>query len=167
VRGKLHRPVQRQGWAHRQTISGWPLTTVGDGGADAVGNVEADDACPPSLVLRTAPKYNDVGRREGDNMAGGSGKIVIGGAGASYAMALMLVRRASRGAARDSHAAGTCQSATSTWAGGSAGIAARWRCCALVRDCTADIVASSAALCQCRSLAGTSSTGSAALAAAS
>ena len=30
---------------------------------------------PPLLILRTAPKYDDVGRGEGDNMAGGSGEV--------------------------------------------------------------------------------------------
>jgi hypothetical protein len=60
-----------------------------DGGAATVGDIECDDECPPLLVLRTAPKYDDVGRGEGDNinMAGGSGKVVVGRAGAAYAMA--------------------------------------------------------------------------------
>jgi hypothetical protein len=64
-----------------------------------VGNVECDNKCPPPLVLRTAPKYDDVGRGEGDNMAGGAGKVVVGRAGALYAMALMSAR--AREAVRD------------------------------------------------------------------
>ncbi len=63
------------------------MTTESDVGAATVGDVECDDECPPPLVLRTAPKYDDVGWREGDNMAGGSGKVVGGRAGALYAMA--------------------------------------------------------------------------------
>ena len=75
------------------------LTTECDVGTATVGDVECGDECPPPLVLRTAPKYNDVGRGEGDNMAGGSGEVVVGRAGASYAMASILAR--SREAVRD------------------------------------------------------------------
>ena len=75
------------------------LTTEHDVGTATVGDVECGDECPPPLVLRTAPKYNDVGRGEGDNMAGGSGEVVVGRAGASYAMASILAR--SREAVRD------------------------------------------------------------------
>ena len=59
-----------------------------DGGAATVGVIECDDECPPPLVLRTAPKYDDVGQGEGDNinMASGSGEVVVGRAGAAYAM---------------------------------------------------------------------------------
>ncbi len=92
-----------------------------------VGNGGAKDACLPPLVLRTAPKYDDVGRGEGDNMAGGFGEVVFGKAGASCTMALMSSRRASRGEARDSHAAQTHWSATLSWAGGSVGVMAMWR----------------------------------------
>ena len=65
--------------------------TESDAGAVAVGNVEYNNKCPPPLVLRTAPKYDNVGRGEGDNMAGGSGKVVVGRAGA-YAIASMLTQ---------------------------------------------------------------------------
>jgi hypothetical protein len=101
--------------------------TVGDGGAGAVGDGGADNACPPPLVLRTALKYDDVGQGEGDNMVGGFGEVVYGKAGASCMMALMSTRRALRGAARDLHAAQMHRSATSMWAGGSVGIVAMWR----------------------------------------
>jgi hypothetical protein len=47
--------------------------TEGNVGAATVGNVEVDDECPPPFVLRTAPKYDDVERGEGDNKAGVSG----------------------------------------------------------------------------------------------
>ena len=67
--------------------------------AATVGNVECDDQCPPPLVLRTAPKYEKLGRGEGDNMAGGSGKVVVGRAGALYVMTSMSAQ--SREAARD------------------------------------------------------------------
>ena len=70
-----------------------------DGGAAMVGDIECKDECPPPLVLRTAPKYDDVEREEGDNMASGSGKVVVGRAGALYAMASMSAQ--SREAARD------------------------------------------------------------------
>ncbi len=50
-----------------------PSTTEGNVGAATVGDVEVEDECPPPLVLRTAPKYDNVGRGEGDNKAGVSG----------------------------------------------------------------------------------------------
>ena len=67
-------------------LSQHSLTTESDVGTAPVGDVECDDKCPPPVVLRTAPKYDDVGRGEGDNMAGSSGEVVVGRAGASYAM---------------------------------------------------------------------------------
>jgi hypothetical protein len=75
ARGQLRRPVRQQGWARWRTRSGLPSTTESDVGATTVGDVEVDDECPPPLLLRTAPKYNDVGRGEGDNKAGGSGSM--------------------------------------------------------------------------------------------
>ena len=74
------------------------MTTKIDGGAATVGDIKCKDECPPPLVLRTAPKYDDVGRGEGDNMAGGSCEVVVGRAEASYAMASMSAQ--SREAAR-------------------------------------------------------------------
>jgi hypothetical protein len=65
--------VRRRGRARWRTRSGLPLTTEGNVGAATVGNVKVDDECPPPLVLRTVPKYGDVGRGEGDNKAGVSG----------------------------------------------------------------------------------------------
>ena len=38
------------------------LTTESDVGTATVGNVECDDNCPPPVVLRTAPKYDNVGQ---------------------------------------------------------------------------------------------------------
>ena len=64
-----------------------------------VGDIECKDECPPPLVLRTAPKCDDVGRGEGDNMAGGSGEVIDGRAGALYTMASMSVQSCE--AARD------------------------------------------------------------------
>jgi hypothetical protein len=61
------------------------LTMESDVVTVTVGGVACDDECPPPLVLRTAPKYEDVGRGEGDNMSGSSGEVVVGTAGASYA----------------------------------------------------------------------------------
>ena len=99
ARGRWQRPVRRRGWARWRIQSGWSLTMENDVGAATVGNVECEDECPPPLVLRTAPKYGNVGWGEGDNMAGGFGKVVVGRAGASYAMSLMLAR--SREVVRD------------------------------------------------------------------
>ena len=73
ARGQLRRPVRRRGRARWRTQSGLPSMTESDVGAAIVGDVEVNDECPPPLVLRTAPKYDDVGRGEGDNKAGGSG----------------------------------------------------------------------------------------------
>jgi hypothetical protein len=62
------------------------VTTESDVGTATVGDVECDDKCPPPVVLRTAPKYDDEGRGGGDNMAGSSGEVVFGRAGVSYVM---------------------------------------------------------------------------------
>ncbi len=73
TRGQLRRPVRRRGRARWRTRSGFPSTMESNVGAATVGDVEVDDECPTPLVLRTAPKYDDVGRGEGVNEAGGSG----------------------------------------------------------------------------------------------
>ena len=54
---------------------------------------------PPPVGIEDCAQINDVGRGERDNMAGGSGEVVVGRAGASYAMASILAR--SRKAVRD------------------------------------------------------------------
>ncbi len=66
--------------------------------------------------MTTASKY-DAGLGEGDNMAGGTGKVVVGGV-ASCTRASISARRASKGAARESHAACTRRIASVTLAGG-------------------------------------------------
>ncbi len=73
ARGQLRRPVRRRGRARWQTRSDFPSMTESNVEAATVGNVKFDDECPTPLVLRTAPKYKDVGQGEGVNKAGGSG----------------------------------------------------------------------------------------------
>ena len=62
------------------------LTTESDVGTATVGDVKCDNNCPPPLVLRTAPKYDNIGRGEGDNVAGSSSEVVVGRDRASYTM---------------------------------------------------------------------------------
>jgi len=47
---------------------------------------------PLPLGIEDCTQIYDVGRGEGDNMAGGSGEVVVGRAGALYAMASILAR---------------------------------------------------------------------------
>ena len=123
ARGPLRRPVRRRGVARRL------LPTVGGVGAAAdgcdgitEGGGGADDVCPLPFGPNTVSKY-DRGLGEGVNVAVGTGDGVVGeavptasaansasidvfvGGAVSTASAANLASRASKGAARVSHAA--------------------------------------------------------------
>ena len=64
--------------------------TDGDGGANGQDSVETDVACPPLLVLSTAPKYDGTGWWAGVIMTSGSDGDVGVRAGVLYVMSVAL-----------------------------------------------------------------------------